>query len=211
MKLWGHRQKKREVVYKDAMSSFLFAIFAISLAILVLNLAMLFPAQLTTLFYMMELMILQHFNYPVYLQRWELYILMIFAAVFGYNLLPILHAPSEGMSRVYFYSWVEGDTRFFRTLGGYVQVNKDFVDRSRMGARWTVVGDVSTYYEGNVLVLQTKEMEVTKSNIWKRTALAYAKYVADLEDAMKNGPDLMSTEEMKGILRAMKGGGGDEK
>jgi len=206
MKLWGHKQKKREVVYKDKAASLLFAVFISLLILLALNISMLLPMQISSLFYQIELMILQHFNYPVYLQRWELYILILFFASFGYYAFPVLYVPSTGMNRLYFYTWVEGDTRFFRTIAGYVQINKDFLERK--GLRWAATGNVSTYYEGNVLVLQTREMEVTASNIWKRSAYAYAKYAEERENDLVKGihPTL---EEIRSLLVSMRGGGGE--
>lgn len=208
MRIFGHRQKKREVIYKDRMSSLLFGVFVVLLILLALNISLLLPPQLSTIFYMLELMMLQHLNYYVALQRWELYVLFIFFASAGYYLLPALYAPSINLSRFYYYTWVEGDTRFFRTLTGYVQISKDAVERK--GFRWTVVSDVSSVYEGNVLVLQTKALEVTESNIWKRLATALAGAISDREDIIRKGTGVLTTEDVQRIMLALRGGG-DEK
>ena len=202
------KKSKRKVIYRDRTSSLLFTVFMIILILLALNLALLLPPQISSIFYMIELIILQHFNYQVVMHRWELYFLILFFSGWGYFIFPMVYIPSIKKSHFYIWTWVEGNTRFFRTLGGYVQVHKDLV-RKRI-FRWTVMGDVTAIYEGNVEVLQTKNLEVTKSNFWKSLAMTLAARASSLEDIIEKSPSMMTQEDVQQLIRSMRGGGESE-
>ena len=202
------KKSKKKVIYKDRTSSLLFIAFMILLILLALNLALLLPPQISSIFYMIELIILQHFNYQVVMHRWELYFLILFFSAWGYFIFPMVYIPSIKKSHFYIWTWVEGNTRFFRTLGGYVQVHKDLV-RKRI-FRWTVMGDVTAIYEGNVEVLQTKNLEVTKSNFWKSLAMTLAARASSLEDIIEKSPSMMTQEDIQQLIRSMRGGGESE-
>ncbi len=202
------KKEKKKVIYRDRTSSLLFVIFLALLILLALNLSLLLPPQLSSIFYMLELITLQNLNYEVVMQRWELYVIMLFFAAWGYYLFPIIYVPSIRKSKFYFWTWVEGNTRFFRTLGGYVQVHRDLVRKKVL--KYTVIGNVTSIYEGNVEVIQTNDFEVTKSNFWKALSTALAARSSRLEDIVERSPSILTQEDVQQLIRSMRGGGESE-
>ena len=202
------KKSKKKVIYRDRTSSMLFTVFMIVLILLALNLALLLPPQLSSIFYMIELILLQHFNYQITMQRWELYFLILFFSGWGYFIFPMIYIPSIKKSHFYIWTWVEGNTRFFRTIGGYVQVHKDLVRKKIF--RWTIMGDVTAIYEGNVEVLQTNALEVTKSNFWKSLATTLAGRSSQLEDIIERSPSILTQEDVQQLIKSMRGGGETE-
>jgi len=185
---------------KERPPSLLFYLFIFITILAALNFALLIPSQLSSLFYQYELMILQHLNFQIILHRWELYLLLLLSLTFGSAFLPVVHVPATKKSYIYIRTWEEGELRYFRTLSGfYISVLADSAVRRVIG--WSILNDVNATFEGNYLVLQTEELEVSKSLMWKRIAETLMEENAGLKDIIARKKTVLSIDEAAQMMR----------
>ena len=200
---------KPKAEHKPKPPSLPFWFFIGIIVILTLNFALLLPGQLNALWFQVQLIILQHLNYPVYLHRWELYVIIIGAAAVGYWFFPTVYVPHDKKVFWYLWTWTEGDLRYFRTWSGfYMAVHKTWV--RKRGNRFTVIAPVHVVYSGNYILLQTANLEVSKAIFWKNLALDLMEKLANVEDMIRNRDPSLTFEQVLEVLEKSIGrwGGG---
>ena len=188
---------------KDRRPSWLFKLFLFLLFLAALNFALLFPPQLSALFFQLELMTLQFFNYAIIMHRWELLVLLALFALFGTYISPTIYIPAagkHGKTYIYSRSWKEGDILWLRLLNGYhMAVNHSVI--TKKGLRYTIMGKVETEIYGNVMEVQTEALEVDISlNCQERNKLLMD-YITKLEYEIKNSGLLIGKDEAITLMR----------
>ena len=178
------KPKKKEV--KMVKTSFWYKLFLAVLIIATLWVALLWPEQISALFFEMNLIVLQFLHTPINFQMWWFIIFVFFVAWFGKYAFPSLDVLSADKSWIYYNTHEEGGLRYFKLIGGYqLVVAKDAV--KRRGLRWITQYKLSCTYFGNTIVCQTEKMEVTTSLMWKREA----------ESLMEENAKLRAEQERK--------------
>ena len=189
--------------------TYLIKLFLILLVIAALNFALLFPMQISALFFQLEIMLLQFLNFYISLHRWEIALLIIISAIFGIYAIPAVHIPigaKYGKSYLYYRTWTEYGLRWFRLLNGYyMAVNQQLTVKK--GLRYTVIGNVEIETNGNIKAVQTRALEVDKEIIAIERNRLLMNYITKLEHQIKTSGLIVTKEE---AIKLMKRGGENE-
>ena len=191
------KPRKREIP-----SPWPFKIMIFFLILFALNFALLIPQEIISLFYEVELGVLQFLFMKVIFQMWFLIFAVITISAIGYALFPTIYVPSLGKKgKHYFYvrSWYENDLRWFRLFSGYhLAVNRSII--SEFGKRVTVFAKVGQHYNGGIITLQTEALEVDMSMINQRRIETLQETIATLE-AEREGVIQISKKDAVSLMR----------
>ena len=109
-------------------SSALFYFVIIILIIFALNVALLLPPQLSSLFFEIEIWLISWLRSPITFQTWVWIIMFAFIWLFGYAFTPFLTIPSTEETYIVLDAWREGEIVYFKTLSGKILgVHRAFV------------------------------------------------------------------------------------
>ena len=187
---------------KEEPSPWPFRLIIFFLLLFALNFALLIPQEIISLFYEIEFGILQFLFMPVRFQVWFLLSAAILTAAFGYLAFPSVYVPTLGKRGKHFFylrKWVEGDLLWFRLWSGYyLAVNYSIV--SLLGSRITVFGKVEKQISGNIITLQTEDLEVDKSMISQRRIKTLQETIAVLE-AEREGIIQISKKDAVSLMK----------
>ena len=187
---------------KEEPSPWPFRIIIFFLLLFALNFALLIPQEIISLFYELELGVLQFLFMKVTFQVWFILSAAVMIAAFGYMFFPSIYVPSIGKRGKHFFymrKWIEGDLLWFRLWSGYhLAVNYSIV--SLLGSRITVFGKVEKQISGNIITLQTEDLEVDKSMILQRRIKTLQETLAVLE-AEREGVIQISKKDAVSLMR----------
>ena len=176
------KPKKKENKY--IKTSYWYYFFVVIIIILTLSVALLWPEQISALWFEFCLIILQFLHTPIVFQMWWFILIIFLTAWLGWYLFPTLEVLSSDKGFIYYKWHDEGPLLYFNLLGGYQFVIMKS-EIKRKGLRWTTLVPVNLTYQGNLIVAQTAKLEVTESLHWKNYAESLVevlkKYRAELE------------------------------
>ncbi len=168
-----------------------FYILIVATIILALNIVILFPPGLASIFYDIEHFIIRFFLLPMPLHRIELFIIILLAAIAGYFAVPMLWIPSADETFFYRKSWSDGKLRYFKTwLGNIVAVNEDWLVKK--GLKYVLIGDIESISENDegITVYEGKDMEVTQALLDQSYKEALEERISKLEETIKKGQQI---------------------
>ncbi|HEC82523.1 MAG TPA: hypothetical protein ENI53_01375 [Thermoplasmatales archaeon] len=172
------KKKKKNFIKEHPLLFYIILIIAILAA---LNFALLLPSGVTGIFYEIEHFLIRLFLLPVTLHRIELLIIIFIVAVVSYFVIPIFWIPSTDEAFIYRSTWSDGRLRYFKRWNGeIIAVNEDWLAKKWL--KYVLLGEVESINENekeNMLVYESKEMEVTK-------ALIDQDYIKTLEERIEN-------------------------
>lgn len=181
-----------------------YKIFIMLVVIATLSLVLLWPEQLSALWFEFLLLVLQFLHTPINFQLWWFIIIEFFVAWLGWFLFPSLEMPWNRARFIYLRSWEEGDNRIFRTTKGYIVINRDII--TKRGFRYTVMLPVTVTFEGNVMIAQTEDLEVSRSLMWQRVAEMLIDENKKLRAEIARKEKSLTLEEIIELEKAKSGG-----
>lgn len=149
------------------------------LGLLLLNFALLLPQQISALWFELELLVIQFLRNPIVLQTWEFIVLFFIVAWIGKFVMPVIDIPATKESHFYIWRREEGGITFFRMLNGK-ELAFDAGGLDRKLLRWQVFWPVNRIPQGNVILYETAELEVSSALMWMRYAEATTNELATL-------------------------------
>jgi len=179
-----------------------FYILIVATIILALNIVILFPPGLASIFYDIEHFIIRFFLLPMPLHRIELFIIILLAAIAGYFAVPMLWIPSADETFFYRKSWSDGKLRYFKTwLGNIVAVNEDWLVKK--GLKYVLIGNIESISESEegIMVYEGKDMEVTQSLFDQSYIEALQDRIKDLENSIAAGKQI--PPEILDLIKAL--------
>ena len=186
--------KKKPKERRESSFWFYFVVFLIIL--FALNVALLLPPQLSSVFFEIEIFILATLYHPVSLALWIWLVLFSIALLTGYYFVPVLTIPSTGEWYIIRDSWIEGDIRFFKTLSGKILgIHRELIDK--IHRHWFVFGPVGRIVFENYILYQTEELEVTAGIMAQRLAEQLATENAVLREMLKRYEPYLSIEDVE--------------
>ena len=192
---------------KQAMelTSLWYYVFVAVIIILALSLALLWPEQLSALWFEFWLLVLQFLRTPIHFQMWWFIPFVFFVAWLGWFTVPTIEILSTKERFLYRRTWIEGDLRYFRTVRGYlIALHKDAI--VSRGLRWTIKVPVFKTAQGTLLVYQTKNLEVNTSLMWKRVAESLTEELKKYRAEKERKETIVTWEQYIEALKAKHGG-----
>ena len=199
------KPKSKERPNKIIKTSWWYYIFLIALLITTSWLVLLWPEQISALYFELWLLILQFLHTPIYFQMWWFIPTIFFTAWLGWFIIPSLEILSTRERKLYTRTWVEGDLRYFKLLNGslYVLPKQAVVKR---GLRWTTIAPLSRTPQGSYVVYQTSKLEVNESLMWKRVAESLIEELKKYRAEKERKETVLTLEELIELEKARHGG-----
>ena len=167
-----------------------------------LNIGLLLPLGFLSIIYEIELAILQFIRIPI--PMWLFIISLILAAIFGIYFIPRIEIPDADEKYIYTSTWSDGKLRYFKTVGGTVLALNDAWCVKTGFLRYTMIGAVDNKEideRENVILYESKNLEVTKSLIDKEEMEHYKKKLAALEKDRKGDTVVLTVDQLIEFLR----------
>ena len=199
------KPKPKERQNKIIKTSWWYYIFLIALLITTSWLVLLWPEQISALYFELWLLILQFLRTPIHFQMWWFLPFVFFVAWLGWFIVPTVEILSTKERKLYIKTWEEGGLRYFRILGGSIYVMSRKVV-SRRGLRWTTIAPVFRTPQGSYVVYQTKELEVNESLMWKRVAESLIEELKKYRAEKERKETVLTLEELIELEKARHGG-----
>ena len=200
------RVKPKEKENQFIKTSWWYYIFVAALFIATLGVALLWPEQISALWFEFWLLVLQFLHTPVIFQMWWFIPFVFLVAWVGWLFLPVVEIPTTNDRYFYLKTWEEGDLRYFKTWSGYLLTMHKNVPKRR-GLRWTAQAPVSRTPQGTLIVYQTKNLEVNTSLMWKRVAESLIEELKKYRAEKERKETSLTLEELIEIEKARHGGG----
>ncbi len=175
--------------------------FIIVITILLLNFAFLLPPQLSALWFESELLVIQFLKNPITLQTWAFFILFFIIAWVGWYMMPVVDIPSTSESHFYTWRREEGGVVFFRMLNGReMAIDRGALKRRLL--RWNVYWPVGRMPQGDIVVYETEELEISSALMWMRYAHAAVEEVARLYAEKEGKETHLTFDQALAIIKA---------
>ncbi len=200
------KPKPKEKENKYIKTSYWYYLFVVALFIATLGVALLWPEQISALWFEFWLLVLQFLHTPVIFQMWWFIPFVFVVAWLGWLFMPVVEIPWVEDSYFYRKTWEEGDLRYFRTFGGYTLVMHRKIVK-RKGLRWRTQAPVSRTPQGTLIVYQTTKLEVNTSLMWKRVAESLIEELKKYRAEKERKETSLTLEELIKIEQARHGGG----
>jgi len=170
----------------------LFTVIIFIAVMFALNVAMLLPATIPSVFYEVEMFFLRLFLLPITLHRIELILILIVVAAVGYFVFPVLWIPAIDERIWYRSTWTDGRLRYFKKMfGGDIVA----VDESMLKKHWlkyVLLQDIESISENDegITIYEGKEMTVTHSLIEQEFISSLQKRIEQLETDLAQGKQI---------------------
>jgi len=184
-------------------SSLLFYFVLLLIMLFALNVALLLPQQLSSVFYEIEIWIISFLRSPLTLQVWVWMVISVLLVLGGYFLLPVLTIPETEEFFIVRDTWLEGEIRFFKTLTGKtIGVHREYVKSFGVWKfkHYFVIGFVGRVVFDDYILYQSRDLEVTKIILAERLAQQLAEENAVLREMLKRYEPTFTREDLKLIL-----------
>ncbi|AGB04085.1 hypothetical protein AciM339_0220 [Aciduliprofundum sp. MAR08-339] len=203
------KPKPKEKPKKLIKTSWWYYIFLIALLITTSWLVLLWPEQISALYFELWLLILQFLHTPINFQMWWFLIFVFIDAWVGWLTVPVIEIPSTKERKLYVRTWEEGGLRYFKLVNGltYLMSKKKVVNR---GLRWTVIAEVSRTPQGSYVVYQTKNLEVNQEIMWQRVAESLIEELKKYRAEKERKETTLTLDELIDLEKARHGRGGEE-
>ena len=193
-----HKEEKRHLPLS-------YWIVIVLIGVLLLNFVFLFPPQLSALFFESELWLIQFLRMPVITQMWEFIFYSLIIAWIGWYIMPVIEIPWTNESHFYTRRSVQNGVVFFTMLNGMkIAVSMDVL--KKRVKRWMVIAPVDRNIQGDIIVYETKNLEITTSLQWMRYAASLAEVLSKLYAAMERKELNIPKGDAIDLIKAMRGG-----
>jgi len=187
-------RRRRRPTFLQNHPLLFYAILAI-IILAALNFALLLPTAVASIFYEIEQFFIRLFLLPITLNRIELFILLAIVAAISYFFVPIVWIPSTGEAFIYRGTYSDGKLRYFKKLNGkIIAINEKWPAKKWL--KYVVMGRIESISENNdILIYESKDLEVTQSLLDKSYVEALQERIAALEDEIATAREIFRQQE----------------
>ncbi len=197
------KQQKKDV--KVVSTSFWYKLFVAVLVIATLGVALLWPEQISALWFEFWLLVLQFLHTPVIFQMWWFIPFVFVVAWLGKYFFPAVDIPTSDASFIYYKSHDEGQLRFFNLVNGHILVvAKKYVKKKWI--RWQTLVPLNLSYRGRYIVAETAKLEVTETIHLQNLLKAEIEHNKKLESELARKETRLSKDEWIELEKARHGG-----
>lgn len=204
-KEWLNRKREERQAMPKIPLSFWYKFYLVLVLIISLSLVLLWPTQLSALWFELWMLILKFLQTPITFQLWWFVIFVFLVARFGWYLVPVVDLPYPGMARMWKRRHYNYDEIYFEFWNGE-GLKVDIRNLRKTGLRYTALQPLECGKHGNIYICESASLEITQNEVLWRQLQVEASARKKAEDELARRKTRLTSKELQEIGKAFRGG-----
>ena len=202
---WLKRKREERQAMPKIRLSFWYKFYLALVLIISLSLVLLWPTQLSALWFELWMLILKFLQTPITFQLWWFVIFVFLVARFGWYLVPVVDMPYPNRAVLWKRRHYNYDVIYFELWNGET-LAIDIRNLRKKGLRYTALQPLNCGKHGNTTICESASLEITQNEVLWRQLQVEASARKKAEDELARRKARLTTKELQEIGKAFRGG-----
>lgn len=202
---WLKKKREERRATPKIPLSFWYKFYLVLVLIISLSLVLLWPTQLSALWFELWMLILKFLQTPIHFQLWWFIPFEFFVAWLGWLLMPIVDLPYPDRRVFWKRRHYRYDTIYFELWNGET-LAVDIRNLRKKGLRYTAKRPLGCTKMGNTIICESENLEITQSEMCWQQLRIMAEAKKKAEDELARRKTRLTTKEIQEVGKAFHGG-----
>ena len=205
-KEWLKSKKAERQAMPKIPLSFWYKFYLVLVLIISLSLVLLWPAELSALWFELWMLILKFLQTPIVFQLWWFVPFMFFVAWLGWLIVPVVDMPYPDRRLMWKRRDYNHDVIYFELWNGKTLM-VDVQNLRKRGLRYTAKQPLECFQHGNTIICESSSLEITQSmQCWRQLDVTTSA-LKKCQDELARKKTSLTPKVLQEIGKAFRGGG----